>query len=611
MVQMATPWLHPETGFYYIRRQIPEELRPAFGNKRLHKVSLRTKDPARAAILFATANGDLEASFEKVRLRLSQTGSPTPSPADRARELVLSYFTGPELAEGGLDGPERLELARLEIDRGLRSGSRSGPNSIFVPYPVPVDEDRWWALSNNAAIYRAWDGRRPVGRAIGSIWKTDDADLPEGQRRRQIDRLMAQIARHHGCDVTELPASVPDVIAAFLDEQPVGPRRQQRDRPVGSRLRPDMTLSELFVEWNAKLQPSEQTAHEFEQSLKDFVDLHGDLPVSQITSDDLLDYRDEAAILPRSMPRADRTLAFTERVRKFADAKSPKISPATLKKRVGAIQAFLVFAFNQKWIAKNVGVDIPIDGYSKLTGIKRHNFEEEDLNLLFTSPLFTSPSSWQSDRKVADATLYWLFLLALTTGARIEEVGQALVADVKAKGRVLYIDIDDYIEDDVDASKSVKTPGSRRVIPIHDRLKALGFDRYVASIRESGSVQLFPDLVAGQFGKHTKEASRVANRLIDKLVTRNRRLVFHSFRHQFKDFALEAGITERVVDQITGHAPTTIGGLYGSGVRLPALNKFMHAIEWGFIDWNAISEASLQASWNALAPSAAAEAQDG
>ena len=99
--------------------------------------------------------------------------------------------------------------------------------------------------------------------------------------------------------------------------------------------------------------------------------------------------------------------------------------------------------------------------------------------------------------------------------------------------------LDDYIEDDFDASMSVKTPGSRRVIPIHDRLKALGFDRYVTSIRESGSVQLFPDLVAGKFGKHTKEASRVANRLIDKLVTRNRRFAFHSFRHQFKDFALD------------------------------------------------------------------------
>ena len=46
MVQMATPWLHPDTGVYYLRRQIPKELRPAFGGKALEKQSLRTKDVA-------------------------------------------------------------------------------------------------------------------------------------------------------------------------------------------------------------------------------------------------------------------------------------------------------------------------------------------------------------------------------------------------------------------------------------------------------------------------------------------------------------------------------------------------------------------------------------
>jgi integrase len=128
----------------------------------------------------------------------------------------------------------------------------------------------------------------------------------------------------------------------------------------------------------------------------------------------------------------------------------------------------------------------------------------------------------------------------------------------------------------------------------------VGFERYVAALRQRGEVQLFPDLVAGRFGKRSKEASRIANRLIDRLISKDRRLVFHSFRHQFKDFALEAGISERVADQITGHAPTTVGGRYGSGVRLPALASFLHRIDWSFIDWPAISAASSAASWNAV-----------
>ncbi|WP_348769869.1 DUF6538 domain-containing protein [Sphingomonas sp. PAMC26645] len=49
---MGTSWKHPTTGFYYMRRQIPGKMRPAFGGKALSKVSLNTKSAAAAQILF-------------------------------------------------------------------------------------------------------------------------------------------------------------------------------------------------------------------------------------------------------------------------------------------------------------------------------------------------------------------------------------------------------------------------------------------------------------------------------------------------------------------------------------------------------------------------------
>lgn len=55
MALMATPWKHPTTGFYYLRRQIPGKMRPAFGGKALWKVSLKTKSAAEANILFLQA----------------------------------------------------------------------------------------------------------------------------------------------------------------------------------------------------------------------------------------------------------------------------------------------------------------------------------------------------------------------------------------------------------------------------------------------------------------------------------------------------------------------------------------------------------------------------
>jgi hypothetical protein len=43
----VTPWKHPKTGIYWLRKAIPEALRDAVG-KREEKLSLRTRDPVEA-----------------------------------------------------------------------------------------------------------------------------------------------------------------------------------------------------------------------------------------------------------------------------------------------------------------------------------------------------------------------------------------------------------------------------------------------------------------------------------------------------------------------------------------------------------------------------------
>lgn len=116
---MAKPWNHPDTGVYYLRRQIPQAIRPAFASKQLVKPSLGTKDMARATVLFQQANAELELQCQAARDRLKATGSACPSSRDKAVELIESYFNGSEREPGGLGGADRLLLARLEVDRGL------------------------------------------------------------------------------------------------------------------------------------------------------------------------------------------------------------------------------------------------------------------------------------------------------------------------------------------------------------------------------------------------------------------------------------------------------------------------------------------------------------
>jgi hypothetical protein len=70
MALMATPWKHPPTDVYYLRRQIPEKLRPALDGKALWKASLGTKNGSETTVLFLRANAALEHRFEEARTRL-------------------------------------------------------------------------------------------------------------------------------------------------------------------------------------------------------------------------------------------------------------------------------------------------------------------------------------------------------------------------------------------------------------------------------------------------------------------------------------------------------------------------------------------------------------
>ncbi|WP_235529883.1 site-specific integrase [Sphingomonas sp. Leaf242] len=594
MAHMAQPWKHPSTGFYYLRREIPTKLRPAFEGKAMWKVSLRTRDFSRAAVLFAGANAELEERFEEARKRFAESGDPRPSKRDQAVELVSSYFQGPPLDEGGLDGPERLLLCRLEVDRGLWNATPGGCSQVNIS-----DDEEWWRLSGNAALFRGHRGtlRHLTDRAPGEIWRYPDHRFSTGARDIEIKRILTQVARHHGRAIDDLPDGTAEYISEYLDRLPVGPSQARKPQSAQSRLKPEMRLLELFEAWKEDTAPKAQTAHEYERAALDFIDFVGDIPVSEIVKNDLLNYRDEALKLPKSMPRKDRELPFTERVAKHASVTDGRVSAPTLKKRVGGIQALLSHAAEQRWIKSNEGRDVAISGYSKSIR-KRRPFEEDELKQLLSSTLFLAPASWRMKNHVSDLTLYWLFLIALTTGARLEEVGQAALADVRISGSVTYIDIDDYtLEPGHDDAKAIKTEGSRRLAPIHDRLVDLGFNTYRVALAKLGHTRLFPDLTLNQFEKRTKEASRAANRYIDAHVSRDERLTFHSLRHGFKDFALEAGITERIVDQICGHAPTSVGGKYGNGVRLPVLYATLHRIDWTFIDWTALTAATADQDW--------------
>jgi integrase len=127
----------------------------------------------------------------------------------------------------------------------------------------------------------------------------------------------------------------------------------------------------------------------------------------------------------------------------------------------------------------------------------RQLWEPEELKALFGSPIYL-----KGERPVGGKgeAAYWLPLLALFSGARLNELAPLCADDVKldAASGVHFI----TVIEDADAGRGVKTESSLRAVPIHSELVRIGFLEFVNNVRqhEGPSARLFPKLTPGPKG---------------------------------------------------------------------------------------------------------------
>ena len=90
------------------------------------------------------------------------------------------------------------------------------------------------------------------------------------------------------------------------------------------------------------------------------------------------------------------------------------------------------------------------------------------------------------------------------------------------------------------------------------------------------------------------------NRIIDRYESDDGRSVFHSLRHAFKAKGNDAGLSDRTLDQIGGHAPISTGGRYGAEPHVRPIHDALHRIDFSCINWAAILAATRNLDWSLL-----------
>lgn len=158
------------------------------------------------------------------------------------------------------------------------------------------------------------------------------------------------------------------------------------------------------------------------------------------------------------------------------------------------------------------------------------------------------------ERPQSVAAKRWVPILCAFTGARVSEITQLRVEDVREEGGRLIIRISP------DAG-SVKAGGYRDV-PLHRQIVNLGFSDFVKSV---GQGPLFHN--GTDPTKYAAKAQRMSNQIADWL--RLKEIVppgvqpNYAWRHRLKTQALERGLNMRVIDSMQGHSGRTAGENYG------------------------------------------------
>ncbi|MCP1510055.1 integrase [Pseudomonas marginalis] len=183
-------------------------------------------------------------------------------------------------------------------------------------------------------------------------------------------------------------------------------------------------------------------------------------------------------------------------------------------------------------------------------------YTQAELVTIFRSPLFQG--AWAPQRADYGQALYWLPLLMAYTGARREEVAQLLVSDVEqdALSGTWCIAIRPG------EGKSLKTASSRRRVPLHEDLLALGLLDYKERLPADG--RLFPQLKPHKDGLGHAVGKTWDKYLQEVVRLQTTAMPSHGFRHAFKTLCREVGIPKEVHDWLTGHAASNVGDTYGN-----------------------------------------------
>ncbi len=554
---------------YYARIYTPKDLIEVMGGKSEIWRSLRTSDYAEAKLRKAVAVGESAERFERLRRR----GTPE---ANVIQSMIWDHYLGGVLA----GDQERSEWpTREEYDTAL--------DKAFVDARASGAAD----IGGYAMINAMADVELLVGKPI---WAADRRarrlvalreHLASGETRLVEAAVDAGMTKR-GLVVAKGSADYRDLCLRFMrSEVEFLKRTAERDAGdfTGAPLDPlivppaeitaageSLGVMSIFSKYESE-NPNNIRVESFRQARRDvqhFVDFTGTgVPAREVSKRHVREWKEALMLYPvkASETTVFKGLSIVEVINANKKAGKPTLSRQTVRRYMSSLGGLCRWMVTHDYLEANPVIDMLPK--RSATGNQKPVFTDEQLLVLFSSTLFAGcrGPTWRDASEPGKHLIrdhrFWMPWIMMFSGARLGEVAQLLVADIRVEHDIAIM----HITEQGGHGKRTKTKGSMRSVPVHSELLKLGLLEFRDVAASSGQVRLFPEVAIPSDGQIAAQFSREFGRYLERLGMKSGRgLSAHSFRHGFVDKARKAGFTDDEIALVVGHDKPTMTGRYGT-----------------------------------------------
>lgn len=451
-------------------------------------------------------------------------------------------------------------------------------------------------------------GAIPAGVCQFAVWPSKDryfvCDLPgQSIHAAELEVRKSDVERLRGALASKVTL---EMLTASLAEQSRTGAARSTSPSVVTGLRFSEFAEEYLARNKGLWKPDQQDRRK--DQCDAFQQLMGDPMLSEITRQLMRQFTDRIARIPDERHNVRRKYkleaGFVELVQLADQHNLPRLTIQAQKRLLDGLAEIFSWAVSETIMPANPakGLGSEVERSSGTTRVKAHEQRDEmsaeDLQKIMSAPWYVRGYGERTAKGIYFSYrphYYWLPLLGLFTGGRLNELAQLYLADIKTTDEgTPYIDFnlegaDKRHVDDSDqpaaADKSLKTISSAREIPIHKNLLELGFLEYCAALRTAGHVRLFPELKFDAKKGYGKAAGKWFNERFlghNLKIARNGRKTFHSLRHNYATALGAAGVPTTVKSDLMGHSRELplVESRYDKGSALAAMKIHIDKIDY-------------------------------